>query len=61
MPKTKTSNFCQVVRQHTEGMKEALYGLCWKFTSLSSCESIFKINRLGSDKVIAMNWSTTFL
>jgi len=28
--------FAKVVRQHTEGMVEVLYGFCWKFTSLSS-------------------------
>jgi len=37
--KNRTSNFHKVMRQHTEGMVEVLYGFCWKFTSLSSCGS----------------------
>jgi len=35
-----TSKICRVVWQHTE----VLYGFCWKFTSLSSSESILKIH-----------------
>jgi len=34
--KTRTSNFCKVVRQHTEGTVGTLYGFWWKFTSLSA-------------------------
>jgi len=41
--KTQTSNFRKVVQQHTEGMVEVVCGFCWKFTSLSTSERIFKI------------------
>ena len=44
MPKLELLQFCKVVKQHTEGMVEVLYGFCWKFSSLSSSESILKIH-----------------
>jgi len=38
--KTGTSNFCKVMRQHTEGMMASIMCICWKFTYLCSSERI---------------------
>jgi len=44
--KSNFSNFHKV-------WQEVLYGFCWKFTSLSSCERLENLLRIN--KVIAMN------
>jgi len=56
--KTRTSKFCKVVQQHTEGMVEVLYEFCWKFIWLSSRERILKI---CLTKLLPWVWCTTFL
>jgi len=58
--KVRTSNFHKVVRQHTEGMEEVLYGFCRKFTSLLQQLKNFE-NPLIIDKVIAMSLVYYFL
>jgi len=58
--KTRTSNFRNVVRQHTEGMVESITWILLEIYLAFQQWKIFE-NPLRIDKVIAMSWCTTFL
>ena len=58
--KIRTSDFRKVVRQHTEGVVGSITWLCWKVSTLSRGERIFKIC-YELTKLSPWVWFTTFL